>query len=108
MNPFKYTNVVVNNIHDGDTIDVTIDLGFSIKFETKVRFYGINAIELKDKGGIEARDWLIARLKDKKVVIETFKNKQEKYGRYLATIWCEGENVNDELVKLKYAVPYMV
>ena len=47
---------------DGDTIDVTIDLGFDVSVKKRVRFEGINAPEsrtrdLKEKAlGLAAKD----------------------------------------------------
>jgi len=44
---------------------------------------------------------------NKKVIIQTIKDRKEKYGRYLAEIWIEDKgkyiNVNDLLVEKKLA-----
>lgn len=95
------------SIYDGDTITVTLDLGFNIKKREKIRFYGINAPELK---GIERADGLISKiflkslvddaiLKDKNIYIKTIKDSQEKYGRYLGVLFIDNLNVNLKLVE---------
>jgi len=45
---------------------------------------------------------------NKKVIIQTIKDRKEKYGRYLAEVWLEENrkfiNVNDLMVEKKLAV----
>lgn len=104
---YEYKAHIVS-VYDGDTIRADIDVGFSIIFKNiDLRLFGINAPEMvgvnKLQGTI-ARDALRKRILDKDVVIQTYKDKQEKYGRYLATVLLEGENINAWLVANKYAV----
>lgn len=88
----------VLDVHDGDTITVEIDLGFNVKFTEKIRFYGINAPELRVRN--EAKKLVenpegtktLNVVKDflkigETIVIETMKDKKEKFGRYLANIY---------------------
>ncbi len=42
---YEYFVKEVKNVVDGDTIDVVIDLGFSILFESRVRLAGIDTPE---------------------------------------------------------------
>ena len=103
------------SIYDGDTITVTLDLGFNIKKREKIRFYGINAPELK---GIERADGLISKtflksliddaiLKDKNIYIKTIKDSQEKYGRYLGVLFIDDLNINLKLLEEGLAVSFM-
>lgn len=51
----------VNRVIDGDTIEVTVDLGFCASLRQTVRLYGINAPELHGASfhaGRDARDYL--------------------------------------------------
>ena len=115
---------VVNRVVDGDTIDVTIDLGFSVWKKMRVRMEGINTPESRTrdleekKRGLAAKD----RLKD----ILEFNNNEcilkvsgvGKYGRALATVLVEslsplnGEDgitlidVNKQLIEEGHAVEY--
>jgi micrococcal nuclease len=95
------------DIYDGDTITVIIDLGFHIEFgELTLRLYGINAPELRGaekEAGRHARDWLRERLKDREFIVQTIRDRKGKYGRYLAIIWVDGVNVNEEMVALGLA-----
>jgi micrococcal nuclease len=108
---YHYRAVVVN-VYDGDTINVNIDLGLSTWINNeKLRLARINAPEIKGKErtkGLRSRDFLRELLLNKKVIIQTIKDRKEKYGRYLAEIWLEENgkfiNVNDLLVEKKLAV----
>ena len=98
----------VEKVYDGDTITCTIDCGFGLSMKTqKIRLYGINTPELRGdekKDGIVARDQLRSKILHQNVLIETFKDKKGKYGRYLGTIYFENVNINDWLVQNGYAV----
>ncbi len=95
------------DIYDGDTITVVIDLGFHIEFgELTLRLYGIDAPEMRGpekQAGRVARDWLRERLKDREFIVQTIRDRKGKYGRYLAIVWVGGVNVNEEMVRLGLA-----
>ncbi len=95
------------DIYDGDTITVVIDLGFHIEFgELTLRLYGIDAPEMRGPekaAGRRSRDWLRERLKDREFIVQTIRDRKGKYGRYLAIIWVDGVNVNEEMVRLGLA-----
>ena len=79
-------------IHDGDTCEMIGADGIQIS----VRFAGIDAPELAQEFGHEARQMLV-ELIDKRVV--TLREvKREKYGRYLAQVYCESIWVNREML----------
>lgn len=60
--PFVY-NAVVLSVHDGDTINVRWDWGRRRYDDPQpIRLLGCSARELKEPGGIEARDNLAALL----------------------------------------------
>lgn len=110
-NKLYHYRAIVVNVYDGDTINVNIDLGLSTWInDEKIRLARINAPELKSKErekGLKSRDFLRDLLLNKKVIIQTIKDRKEKYGRYLAEIWIEDKgkyiNVNDLLVEKKLA-----
>jgi micrococcal nuclease len=114
---FEYYVKKIENVVDGDTIDVTIDLGFDISFSSRVRLAGIDTPEsrtkdLKEKAlGLEAKEYLKKALKDaKSVVIKTEKiNSSEKYGRILGWVYINGDTVslNDMMINDGYAWGYM-
>ena len=62
-------NCTVNRIVDGDTIDVTLDLGFSVLYKSRVRLYGIDTPEsrTRDKDekvrGLLSKEFLKLNLK---------------------------------------------
>lgn len=102
----------VTDVHDGDTCTVDIDLGFGVWLKNqKLRFYGINTPELRgtDKeAGEKAREFVKTLILGKEIVLETQKDKNEKYGRWLATIWLDGTNINKKLIEEGYAREYLV
>jgi micrococcal nuclease len=107
----------VENVVDGDTIDVLIDLGFDILFASRVRLAGIDTPEsrtkdLKEKAlGLESKEYLKKALKDaKSVVIKTEKmDSSEKYGRILGWIYINEDTVslNDMMINDGYAWGYL-
>lgn len=94
---------IVTRVIDGDTIEAEVDLGFHVKMNLRFRLARINAPELK-KGGDITRAYLITKLLDKEIIIKSFKT--DKYGRWLAEVFIEGENINDSLVKEGLASKY--
>jgi micrococcal nuclease len=114
---YEYYVKKVENVVDGDTIDVVIDLGFDILFASRVRLAGIDTPEsrtkdLKEKKlGLESKEYLKKYLKDaKSVVIKTEKmDSSEKYGRILGWVYVDGdtESLNDKMINDGYAWGYM-
>jgi micrococcal nuclease len=110
---FYHYHARLVKVYDGDTCHLDIDLGFKIwSKKEKIRLARINAPELKGatlERAQAARDFLEQKLKDKLLVIETIRDRQEKYGRYLAEIWFPDEtdnwvNINDLLVQNGLAI----
>jgi len=114
---YEYYVRKIENVVDGDTIDVLIDLGFDILFQSRVRLAGIDTPESRTKDlaekalGLESKEYLKKHLKDaKSVVIKTEKmDSSEKYGRILGWVYINGETVslNDMMINDGYAWGYM-
>ena len=114
---YEYYVRKVENVVDGDTIDVLIDLGFDILFQSRVRLAGIDTPESRTKDlaekalGLESKEYLKKYLKDaKSVIIKTEKmNSTEKFGRILGWIYVNGdtESLNDKMINDGYAWGYM-
>lgn len=114
---YEYYVRKVENVVDGDTIDVLIDLGFDILFASRVRLAGIDTPESRTKDlsekalGLEAKEYLKKHLKDaKSVVIKTEKmDSSEKYGRILGWVYVDGNTVslNDTMIEDGYAWGYL-
>ena len=114
QNLFHY-KAQVERVVDGDTIDVTLDLGFDIQLKGRIRFAGINAPESRTRDAVEkemglaakryVEDWTSAL--ENKVIIQTTLDDKGKYGRILGRILNDdGECLNDEMVSLGHATPY--
>ena len=106
-------NAIVRRVVDGDTMDVTLDLGFDILYNNRIRFYGINAPESRTSDPEEKVRGLAAKDRVKElcpvgssVIIKTTKQGRGKYGRILGEILVEGVSVNQLLVEEGHAVEY--
>ena len=107
----------IQRVVDGDTVDVSVDLGFDIWHNARVRMMGIDTPEsrtrnLEEKAlGLASKARLKELLKGKKVKIVCSKEGKGKFGRILAdvhTIDKEGNdiNVNNRLIEEGHARPY--
>jgi len=114
---FEYRIKQVTKIVDGDTVDVDIDLGFSISYAQRLRLAGIDTPEsrtidkLEKTLGLESKEYLKSKFKDAKViVVKTEKpDSTEKYGRILGWIYIDGntKSINEQMIEDGYAWGYM-
>jgi micrococcal nuclease len=118
---YEYNAKVVEVI-DADSLILSVDLGFKHTFEIRVRLARINAPEIhgvkKDSleytNGMASMRFVQDFLKgtNNNVRIVTSKDKQEKYGRYLAEVFflvgAEWISLNKTLLDKSLAVEFMV
>ena len=117
-------NAVLDRVVDGDTIDVTIDLGFNVWKKIRVRMEGINTPESRTrdleekKRGLAAKDRLVEILShnNNKCVLKV--SGLGKFGRALTSVYVDTLsptssktsiteiNVNQLLIKEGHAVAY--
>ena len=105
MKPYCYKAKVLK-VYDGDTITVSLDLGFGVSMISKIRLAGINTPEVRGaerQEGLKSRDYLRALILHKNVIITTERDKKGKYGRYIGVIYLDNMNVNELLVEKKLA-----
>ena len=112
-NKLYHYRATVLTVYDGDTCTVDIDLGLNVWIrKEKLRLHRINAPELRGKDrevGLKSRDFLRSQIEGKEIILQTIKDKREKYGRYLAEIWLEDKNgakinLNDLMVEKGHAI----
>jgi endonuclease YncB( thermonuclease family) len=104
----------VTRVVDGDTIDVVLDLGFSILHKCRVRLYGIDTPESRTRNKDEKiRGKLASKfLQDaidngKEVVLRSkLKDSKGKYGRVLGEIIVDSININQSMITNHMAVRY--
>ena len=110
----------IDKVLDGDTIDVTIDLGFDLYKKERVRIAGVDTPEKRTRDleekelGIHATNWLKEKLEgaisgDDDLVIRTeLVGGTGKYGRLLG--WCyigDAElSLNEQMITEGYAWAY--
>ena len=80
----------VERIIDGDTI--VTDVG-------NVRLLGMNTPERGERGFLEAKEFLEDLILNETIILEYVGERQDKYGRILAYVFFEGENVNTKIVE---------
>jgi micrococcal nuclease len=95
----------LNRVVDGDTVNLTIDLGFRLSYTANCRLAGINAPELNTDEGKASRDALRLLIGQGQEV-NIFSTGLDKYGRPIVVIRHHGIDVNIEMIKKGYAVKY--
>jgi micrococcal nuclease len=96
----------LNRVVDGDTVNLTIDLGFRLTYTANCRLAGINAPEMNTEEGKTALVALMVMLTDnfvnKNPVLDIQSTGLDKYGRPIVRIG----NINDKMVEGGYARKY--
>ncbi len=96
--PSLYTySATIDRVIDGDTLDLTIDLGFSIKVRHRIRLLDVNTPEIygvkktseEYAKGQKASNFVkdLVAQHGSQVTLQTVKDKQGKYGRYLGNVY---------------------
>ena len=118
---YNFRVTEINRVLDGDTIDVTIDLGFDLFKKERVRIAGVDTPEkrtrnLEEKAlGIDATNWLKKKLEDTiagdgdELTIRTeLVGGMGKYGRLLGWLYINEDtlSLNEQMISEGYAWEY--
>ena len=118
---YNFRVTEINKVLDGDTIDVTIDLGFDLYKKERVRVAGVDTPEkrtrdLEEKAlGIDATNWLKKKLEDTiagdgdELSIRTeLVGGMGKYGRLLGWLYINEDliSLNEQMITEGYAWEY--
>ena len=117
---YNFRVVEINRVVDGDTIDVTIDLGFDLSKKERVRVAGVDTPEkrtrdLEEKAlGIDATNWRKEKLEgaidgeDDLVIRTELVGGMGKYGRLLGWLYIGDSTVslNEQMIDEGYAWCY--
>ena len=117
---YNFRVTEINRVVDGDTIDVTIDLGFDLYKKERVRIAGVDTPEkrtrdLEEKAlGLDATAWMKKHLEetikgDDELTIRTeLKGGMGKYGRLLGWLYVGESDVslNEQMITEGYAWEY--
>ena len=95
----------VNRIIDGDTVNLTIDLGFRLSYTANCRLAYINAPEMNTEQGKTSKIALSIMLGigDKVTINSTG---LDKYGRPIVEILRKDTTVNKIMIEQGHAKPY--
>ena len=118
---YNFRVTKINRVVDGDTIDVTIDLGFELYKKERVRVAGVDTPEkrtrnLEEKAlGIDATNWLKKKLEDTiagdgdELTVRTeLVGGTGKYGRLLGWLYVGDSDIslNEQMITEGYAHAY--
>ena len=117
---YNFRVTEINKVLDGDTIDVTIDLGFDLYKKERVRIAGVDTPEkrtrnLEEKAlGIDATNWLKDKLEetiageDELSIRTELKGGVGKYGRLLGWLYIGDDivSLNEQMIDEGYAWEY--
>ena len=117
---YNFRVIKINRVVDGDTIDVTIDLGFDLYKKERVRVAGVDTPEKRTRDleekelGIDATNWLKEKLDgaisgDDDLVIRTeLVGGVGKYGRLLGWLYIGDSelSLNEMMIEQGYAWAY--
>ena len=104
---------IIRRVVDGDTVDITLDLGFDILYNNRIRLLGIDTPESRTRDLEEKKLGLAAKDRVKElcpvgstVTVKSTKDGRGKFGRILGEIYVGDVNVNKLLVEEGHAVEY--
>jgi len=117
---YNFRVVKIDKVLDGDTIDVTIDLGFDLFKKERVRVAGVDTPEKRTRNleekelGIDATNWLKKELEDvlagdDELIVRTeLHGGVGKYGRLLGWLYVGDEelSLNEQMITQGYAHAY--
>jgi micrococcal nuclease len=117
---YNFRVVSIDKVVDGDTIDVTIDLGFDLSKKERVRVAGVDTPEkrtrnLEEKAlGLDATEWIKEHLEgaidgDDDLIIRTeLDGGVGKYGRLLGWLYIGDAivSLNEKMIDEGYAWAY--
>jgi micrococcal nuclease len=101
--PFRYFNVELDRVVDGDTIICNVDVGFHIKFHSRFRLLGVNTPERRKATMLEfhsATEFTQQWCDDHAGKIEIETMEKDSFGRWLALFRCQvhGDYLNQLLI----------
>jgi endonuclease YncB( thermonuclease family) len=117
---YNFRVTKIDRVVDGDTIDVTIDLGFDLYKKERVRVAGVDTPEKRTRDkeekalGIDDTNWLKDKLTetikgDEELIIRTeLKGGVGKYGRLLGWLYIGDADIslNEQMITEGYAWSY--
>ena len=117
---YNFRVIKIDRVLDGDTIDVTIDLGFDLYKKERVRIAGVDTPEKRTRNleekelGIDATNWLKKQLEDvlagdDELIVRTeLHGGVGKYGRLLGWLYVGDEelSLNEQMITQGYAHAY--
>ena len=113
----EYTYKILDfSNYDGDSYDLTLDLGFDLVYHAKCRLFGADTPEIRDPRPLykaaaylardKVRDRIDVAMKHGSKVVFASENYAGKFGRPLGDIVIDGNSLRSWLIRESLAVPY--
>lgn len=110
VNGYEYPLVGVMRVVDGDTVDLTVNLGFGTHHNGRFRIVTVDTPERGQVGYAEAAQftyaWLLVAGDPRRLRVASYK--ADSFGRWLADIYdpLTGESLSSALLRSGNAIPY--
>lgn len=106
---YDYRVVSVDRVVDGDTLDVTIDLGFRVTTQQRIRVLGIDTPERGEPQWAEATEFTKGWCDDRAGRMRIVTHKSDSFGRYLGQLYeaSTGHVLSGDLLHAGLAKPYV-
>ena len=116
MSEMEYIyKIFVTRVIDGDTIDATIDLGFDLKLNKRIRLHGIDTPETRTRDkqekklGLAAKAHLVDIVEQNDKILYLKSMDKGKFGRCVGILFEKDfydESINDRMITEGHAKPY--
>lgn len=99
IDPVYRYRASVYRVKDGDTYEMTIDLGFKASIRVPVRIRDFDAPELPTPEGLSATDAAnkILSTPGAVIIVETYKD-HRSFERWIADVYVNGQNIGELLL----------
>ena len=105
MTPQHIYRASLVKVVDGDTIVVMLDLGCHTFIKKRIRLQLVDADKSGTEKGDAAKVWLVEKLVGD-LVIETKKDRADRYDRLLGMVYVNNANINELMLAENMAVEY--
>ena len=87
----------ITKVIDGDTVDILTPVDNESRTE-RIRLVLVDAPEYMQSGFIEAKNLVMEMCLEKNALVDPDDNQGKSYGRIVGVLYCDGSNVNAEIM----------
>jgi micrococcal nuclease len=102
---FYEYKAILQRVIDGDTVELTVDCGFKIFHDVTIRLNGVEAPELRDIGGEQAKQRVFDLLDGVSFTVRTYltrnKTYKKSFTRYIGDIVFDDGSLLSQILNSK-------